>query len=58
MRGNKGMRKSLILSTIIAAMVPYLPFWRFDSIADPIIVSLAAGITTFAILYPDEVKHD
>lgn len=52
------MRKSLILSTIIAVMIPYLPFWRFDSIADPIIVSLAAGITTFIILYPDEVKHD
>lgn len=52
------MRKSLILSTIIAAMIPYLPFWRFDNIADSIIVSLTAGITTFIILYPDEVKHD
>lgn len=51
------MRKSLILSTIIATMVPYLPFWQFDSIAEPIGVSLAAGIATFVILYPELRKE-
>lgn len=50
------MKKSLILSTIIAAMVPYLPFWRFGSVAEPIGVSLAAGIAAFVILYPEFKK--
>lgn len=55
MRGDAGMRKSLILSTIIGGMSPYLPFWRFDNASDPVIVGLIVGFLTFAVLYPDEV---
>ena len=51
------MKKTLILSIIIAVMVPYLPFWRFGSIAEPKGVSLAAGIATFVILYPELRKE-
>jgi hypothetical protein len=54
---RKNMKKTLILSIIIAVMVPYLPFWRFGSIAEPIGVSLAAGIATFVILYPELRKE-
>lgn len=49
------MRKSLILSTIIGGMSPYLPFWRFDNASDPVVVGLIVGFLAFAVLYPDEV---
>lgn len=32
------MAKALILSALIGGMSPYLPFWRFDSVSQPVAV--------------------
>lgn len=56
MRGDAGMRKSLILSALIGGMSPYLPFWRFDSTSQPVAVAIVMFILSFVFIYPDEIK--
>lgn len=56
MRGDAGMRKSLILSALIGGMSPYLPFWRFDSASQPVAVAIVMFILSFVFIYPDEIK--
>ena len=51
------MAKSLILSTLIDGMSPYLPFWRFDSASQPVAVAIVIFILTFVVIYPDEIKR-
>ena len=57
MRGDAGMRKSLILSALIGGMSPYLPFWRFDSASQPVAVAIVMFILSFVVIYPDELKE-
>lgn len=57
MRGDVGMRKSLILSALIGGMSPYLPFWRFDSASQPVAVAIVMFILSFVVIYPDEIKR-
>lgn len=54
---RKGLRKSLILSSLIGGMSPYLPFWRFDSASQPVAVAIAMFILSFVVIYPDEIKR-
>lgn len=56
MRGDAGMRKSLILSALIGGMSPYLPFWRFDSALQPVAVAIVIFALSFVFIYPDEIK--
>lgn len=53
------MKKSLILSILLAGMTPNLPFWRFDSEVQPFFVAAVTFMIAFVNIYPDEVmKHD
>ena len=51
------MVKALILSALIGGMSPYLPFWRFDSVSQPVAVAIAMFILSFVVIYPDEIKR-
>lgn len=51
------MAKALILSALIGIMSPYLPFWRFDSVSQPVAVAIAMFILSFVVIYPDEIKR-
>ena len=51
------MEKALILSALIGGMSPYLPFWRFDSVSQPVAVAIAMFILSFVVIYPDEIKR-
>ena len=57
MRGDSGMKKSLILSALIGGMSPYLPFWRFDRASQPVAVAIVMFILSFVFIYPDEIKR-
>ncbi len=57
MRGDAGMRKSLILSALVGGMSPYLPLWRFDSVSQPVAVAIVMFILSFVVIYPDELKE-
>lgn len=50
------MAKALILSALIGGMSPYLPFWRFDSVSQPVAVAIVMFVLTFAVIYTDEIK--
>lgn len=50
------MVKALILSALIGGMSPYLPFWRFDSVSQPVAVAIAMFVLSFVVIYPDEIK--
>lgn len=50
------MAKTLILSALIGGMLPYLPFWRFDSTSQPVAVAIVIFALSFMVIYPDEIK--
>jgi len=51
------MAKALILSALIGGMSPYLPFWRFDSVSQPVAVAIVIFALSFVAIYPDEIKR-
>lgn len=51
------MVKALILSALIGGMSPYLPFWRFDSVSQPVAVAIVMFALSFMVIYPDEIKR-
>lgn len=52
------MAKALILSALIGGMSPYLPFWRFDSVSQPVAVAIVIFTLSFVVIYPDEIKRN
>lgn len=53
------MRSSIVLAILVAAMTPYLPFWRFDNDLQPILVTAITYLIARMYIYADEVeKHD